>query len=358
MQHPSEMERFRDATREAAARAARARTEAAQRAPRSGDLFLFAETAESGVLWALVATDPSARCQLVAADALAFTGSRDVAVPASAACGALRLRCGVIVDLPPAALESAQQAGQLPTESLERLHARLAAVQAGHEVGSELERQTDCELAYREWTEVTLGSAQSTLVRAYPLKEAAPLAVAASPPARSAAGVSFFSRSWRLAAAILVAVSVGLLSIAVAQRRQIAELLGVVEGQRQQIAELEALPPASRIHGNLPFVHLPASGTRSEAELLEVPSTAPWVAVFLQLDGPQQYPEYRLEVLNRRTGRQVGAVDRLTRMGIAEVSVALPRGMLDDGEYRLLLYGRRDGVEKLAGEFALEIRGI
>ncbi len=341
MEYRNELERYRGAIRETWTRAARARAEAEQREPRPGDLFVFAESAEMGVLWVLAETDPPKRCRLVAADGLAFKGSRDVAAPADAACGALCLRCGVVVELPLAALESARPRGQLDPETLERLHAKLAAVQTGRAVGSELERQTDHELDYRDWVDDTLGRAQSALLRAHQLVKTAPVPFKARPRRRSAVRANLFSHPWRLAASILVAVSLG--------------LLGLVVGQRREIAELEALSPMPKIHGNLPFISLRAAGTRGETKLLEVPSTAAWVVVFLALDDPGAFQEYRLEIRDEKE-RQIGSVGGLTRVGVAEIRVALSAQILGNGEYRLLLYGRHDGEEILTADFAMKIR--
>jgi len=320
-------DRLWEASRQALTRSQRARAERESRGaePRPGDVLLFAATAEPGVLWVVVEADPEAdRYRLVAADGHLLVGSADVAVAAGAACGALSVRCAVEVELAARDLAAGRPAGVLDLEVLDRVRGKRAAIAAGESVGSWLERETDAEVEYRDWM-ADVGQAAALLARA-----PAGRILEFRPPVRR--GV--LGSPWAIAATVLLAVSLGLAA-------------GVAwERGRQR-------PPSPEAVLNLPFVDLYPMALRGAARL-EVPSTAPLVHLILALDDPRPYPEYRLELRERREGTLTWSSRDLERIG-TRVSVALPRALFGTGEYELRLYGLRDAESVELGEYALEI---
>lgn len=135
-------------------------------------------------------------------------------------------------------------------------------------------------------------------------------------------------------------------------RRDIARLeedvaQSALEHQRQ-VSDLEAsLRPKPVI--NMPFVILAATQLRGPADPLRVPPEADFFTLIIQLDAPELYSRYRLEILETGTGREVWRNSNLETIGVAELSVAMPRGLMPTGEYELHLHGLREGrAEKLA----------
>ncbi len=149
-----ELDHFWKAGRAALRGAARARAEVEGRAdqpPRPGDLLLFAETAALGVLWVVVETDAVGSCLLAAADANPLIGSRDLSIPAGAACGALTVRRGLTVRCAPKQVALARRVGALEPKIVDRLSASRTALENHDSSDPLFEGQVDEDPEYRDW---------------------------------------------------------------------------------------------------------------------------------------------------------------------------------------------------------------
>ncbi|MCP4662599.1 MAG: hypothetical protein GY856_44960, partial [bacterium] len=123
---------------------------------------------------------------------------------------------------------------------------------------------------------------------------------------------------------------------------------------RRQLAELERLGSGGRQQPlvDLPFAWLtPEEEVRGEIKTISVPSAASYFALILEVSDPQPYPAYRLEIRDDANTKVWSS--ELSKTGISEVSVALPRRLLAAGEYRLRLYGPGDG--QLVEEYPLRM---
>jgi RNA polymerase sigma factor (sigma-70 family) len=191
MNSASYSERLRQPADEALERHAEMRVECERHRdgpPRPGDLFVFAETAELGVLWVVVehgsdtghfwdtaglhrilmrflsASMDAQMFSLVAADSSLLVGTTDVAVPAEHACGALCLRCAFEIQLTAKDFESAECIGILGQEILERIFRKRTEISEGRLDGSMREKETDRDPEYQDWMAEGLGKAQALLV--------------------------------------------------------------------------------------------------------------------------------------------------------------------------------------------------
>lgn len=122
-------------------------------APRPGDVFLQASTADLPVEWVLLGTDPADPRRLVAvpADTNPLAGSGDVLVPAEAPGGPLSLRCRYAVRVEPGDLVPELVTGAVEPAYAERALALWQALEAGTAVASASEREVDASPAYRDW---------------------------------------------------------------------------------------------------------------------------------------------------------------------------------------------------------------
>ncbi len=369
-------ERLRRQTGEAS-RAVEADTcRRAGRPPAAGDLFVLAETAEHSVEWVILDLDPADPRRLLAvpADCNSLAGSADVAV--KAARGRLSLRCAYPAWIDAEACDPSLRTGCLEPETLERARRKQGRVERGTAAGSVLEREVDAEAEYLEWADVL---------------EQARAAVAAEPePGNQETGqvLSFDRRSrWgttssmlALAASILLLVTLGLgrklmrsasehQAVVAEQRAELARLeqerqrladshardLARLDGERhtqelehrQRIAELEASArPQPMV--NLPLLILASSQLRGPADTLEVAPDAASLLLILQVEEPEAYDRYRLEVKEATTGRQVWGDSSLKPSRLSELTVLLPRSLVPDGRYELRLHGQRgDRPEQL-----------
>ncbi len=142
------------------------------------------------------------------------------------------------------------------------------------------------------------------------------------------------------------------------ERRRLEETHDQAEQEyQQQIGELEQrlenVEPAQPLV-DLPFAWLsPDENPRGNPKTITVSRAASYFALILEVTDPEPYPEYRLEIRDEPTGAKVFSSE-LSKTGITEVSVALPRRLLAAGEYQLRLYGLRRGQEaELVEEYAL-----
>lgn len=144
-----------------------------------GDVYVFAVTAagEEPVFWAVLGNaSADGRHLLVAADFHPAVGSADVAVPASASCGALTLRCGVTVWHAAEHFTEAGRVGVLPPEILRRARQKREDFEAGRLRGTAAQRETDEEWEVRSrlrkrleeaWTALTAPTDSEIAERAW-----------------------------------------------------------------------------------------------------------------------------------------------------------------------------------------------
>ncbi|MEE8523328.1 MAG: hypothetical protein V3T72_05305 [Thermoanaerobaculia bacterium] len=345
MNEQSIQERLRGPLEGALSGIERARAESAKRrdsVPRSGDLFVFAETAAAGVLWAVVEHhSATGHLLVVPADLNRLVGSTDVAVPADASGDALSVRCQLAVRLEAADFRSAKRTGVLEPGAVERIRRRRAEIETGGVFGSVLERETDVESDYRDWIE-EVGNAQVALFRKLRRRDVSAFSKAVGKSGQRARPRAF---GFAVAAAVLLFLGGGYLW----QLHEIADLERRLAGVEQPQALL-----------NLPFVLLRAADVRGEATTLEVPANARFIHLILAVDGSRHFSEYRLEILEKDADEPLWSSSELKLTGISEISVALPReaffaGEAVAGEYRLILYGLRDGEAITIDEYALEL---
>ncbi len=382
-------EQLRQRTGAARARLAAVDTEVAGRRdepPDPGDLFVLAETAEHDVEWAILERDPEdpRRLLVVPADTVSLVGSGDVAAPEDAARGPSSLRCAHAVWVDADAFDPERRTGFLDPETVERARRKCKDVAQGTASGTVLEREVDGEAEYREWIEAI--EAARTAV---PERPAEPRKSASVVPFRRPVRWQPMAGPLALAASILLLVSLGLgrqlmrseserqaavaehrgeLAERQAEHRRLADNhardLARLEYERQQtaaehqqrLAELEAAAQPKPLV-NLPFVVRAAAQLRGGGEPLEVAPQASWILVILQVEDPERYPRYGLEIRDRAGQRQVWQSRDLEVTGLAELSVALPRNLLPDGRYQVRLSGMLDGRTEKLMEQALTITG-
>jgi hypothetical protein len=148
-----------------------------------------------------------------------------------------------------------------------------------------------------------------------------------------------------------------------AHRREIAErdrqTAKTLQEDRDRIADLEKrLDSAGHARPliNAPFAVLnPKDPTRGEPDAFLLPPGASYLFVILTAANPRDFPEYRLEIVSKDTGKPVWSAAGLHHTGLLEVSVALPRDLLPPGDYRLRLYGLRGGKAEPAGDYEMRI---
>ncbi len=158
---------FREQARRRAADAAQRLTETrvaleeGQRqaaAPVPGDLYVFEQTADCGLQWVVIESDPEGEGSLrvVAGDLNREVGSADVAISGQDG-GVLTVRCRIGARLPAAVFDPRRRTGQLATEDLDRVHRKRQAISADalHLSTSENEIESECvyEDLVRELTE-------------------------------------------------------------------------------------------------------------------------------------------------------------------------------------------------------------
>lgn len=339
---PGMEERLRGPLEEALDRSARARGEVGRRgggAPRDGDVFIFPETPEPHVAWAVVEHQEAAgRFLLVAADSYLLVGSRDVAARPESAGGVSSLRCGVALRLGAEAFGNATRIGALEPELLADVRRRRAEIEAGNPTGNVLEQETDGDPEYEDWI------AELELARTVLLGQDGPPPAVGRLVELRRPRLDRFVVPMRLAASILLVVSAALAAALVWQRSRI----GGLEERLAAAGHSETLL-------NVPFALLRPRAARGEATLLEVPPEADLVHLILAVEDPEAYSEYSLDVARSGSGTPIRTYGGLETTGVAEISLALPATLLGAGEYELRLFGRRAAGAVLLGEYELEV---
>lgn len=385
-------------TAEALEKAARLEAELGRRRgrpPEPGDLFILPRTAAFPVEWALLDRDPNPPGRLLAvpADANPLLGSADVEIPDSALSGPLSLRCHFGAWLEAPSLTAGKRTGLLEPDLLEQARSHWAALERGEVPASPLAFETDVDPEYEDWLNDVLTPARAALT--------AP--AAAEPPL---APVIPLRRRWTtlgnpyaLAASILLMVTLGLAGGMLWQtqrledlaidrtrteeqlrqekerlagelqqadeqhRRELAQREREAEEARrkdqERIADLEKrLETGGQVRPrmNVPFIGLsPRDPVRGDIEAVTLPPEENLLFVILSKTDTRLFASYRLEILQKDNGRKVWSGEGLTASHLNEVSLALPRDLLSPGDYRLNLFGLRDGKAEPVGEYDLRI---
>jgi hypothetical protein len=367
------------------------------RPPRPGDLYVLAETADFPVEWAVLeaqAGNPE-RLLAVPADTNPLAGSADVEILANEPAGPLSLRCRFGLWLDAARFDPARRTGSLAPEAVARALKTRTALESGDPAASPLAWEADVDPEYEDWTREVLVPAHATLARPAAREEPA----ASSPVLPFRRRWTTFGNPYALAASILLMVTLGLAGGLLWQtgkindlsagrqrtedelrrerERHAGELRQAEEAHRREITERDRQAAQreqedrSRIadlekrldsagHNrplvNAPFVWLnPKDPVRGEPDAISVPRDASYLFLVLSLTDLRPFPEYRLEILSKDTGKPVWSSRGLHKTGPVEISVALPRDLLPPGDYRLRLYGLKGGKAALAGEYEVRV---
>lgn len=362
------------------------------RPPEPGELVFFPETADLPVEWAVLGRDPGRPrlVLIVPADTNPKAGTADIEVPEGSPMAPLTLRCGFGVWIGEARLGTARRTGDvLDPQDVSTAKRVWEALERGEPVGSLLAEEVDTDPEYRDWIEDVLIPARAALT-------AAPAMAPVVPIRRRAA---FFGNPLAMAASILLMVSMGLAGGLLwqdrridvlaeerarteqqlrqererlteelrraeeAHRRELAETEHKAEEalqrDRQRIADLEQRLEDTRRPEtllNVPLVGLsPRDPVRGEIEEVTFPAKAGFLFLLLSVTDMRPFPSYRLEVVTKDTGGVVWKGEGLKTGQIKEVSLVLPRDALFPGDYRLRLYGLKDGKAELVEEYELRI---
>jgi hypothetical protein len=372
------------------------------RPPEPGDLFVLLETAEFPVEWALLdrRSGDSGQLLAVAADTNPLAGSADVEIFAGEPAGPLSLRCrfGLWVDA--SRLDPSRRTGVLDPDAVARAMAKRAELETGEVTASPLAYEADADPEYQDWVHEVLAPAHSILSQPATADERSARPPVLRPGVRQSPHWSSLGNPYALAASVLLLVTLGLAGGLVWQTRTIADLAArrqsterellrererragelqqAEEAHKQQmadrdrqaeqklaedrrrIADLESrLETSGRVSPlvNAPFVYLaPRDPVRGEPDAVPLPPGASYLFVILAVTDLRSFPEYRLEILSKETGKPVWTTAGLHKTGVTEVSVALPRALLPQGDYRLRLSGVKDGKAEPVGEYEMRIR--
>jgi len=132
-------------------------------------------------------------------------------------------------------------------------------------------------------------------------------------------------------------------------------------GTQTQIAELRrSVTALSQPQVNVPIIDLdPQGSTRAQSPgaltTIDVPSGAKLFTLILNITGEPSHPRYTLEISNQR-GARVWHGSGLQKSPYNNFTVALPRQSFPAGQYRIKLYGERDGKKELLEEYAVRVQ--
>ena len=323
--------------------------------------------------------------------------------------GPLILRCAFGVWVEPSRLDPSLRGGRLPDAAVSaaRERYREAAEAGGRPRGTPLEREAETDPEYYHWIETVLRPAREALAA----EGGTPRAT--SPPAPPAPA-SFeqrrrrqpfgSGRPWAIAASVLLVTALGLAAGLLRQRDTLTELRATerrlaqdvlriraeqdaLRGERERLDErlgrlaaehrrelaeqnraaeekerdlLDRLADLQRrlrevatprAWVNLPFQYLvPVEPVRGDPETVELPADADHLLLLLEYIGAEPFDSYRLELYRKGEEQPVWSADDLARRDPLAFPVALPRSLLEAGEYRLELFEEREGsgVERVA----------
>jgi hypothetical protein len=348
-----------------------------------GELVLFPETEGHPVEWAVLGRDPAhpGHILVVPADTNTKAGTTDVEATGSVA--PLTLRCAFGVWISEARAAAAPRSeGALSPEDVSAAKRVWEAKERGEPVGSLLAEEVDADPDYRDWIEDVLIPARAALMTASVV------------PIRRRP--HFFGNPYALAASVLLMVTLGLTGgllwqdqrldnlaserartekelrqererlahIEEQHRRQLTEAERRAEEARRQdqerIAELERRlkeeTPRPGALLNVPLVDLaPRDPVRGEIKEVALPAGVDLFLLLLSVYDNREFPSYRLDVADKETGRVVWKSGGLKTSRLKEITLALPRDLLAPGDYRLRLYGLKDGKAEEVGEYEMRI---
>ncbi len=290
----------------------------AGRQPSPGDLYLLGAAADGEVEWLVLAPadDGSGGFLVAPADTVPLLGGADVAIEAGAAVGPLYVRCGFTVQVPAAILTAAGRTGLVEPEAAARARERWRRLEAGRATASTAERDAEADPDYQDHRRV-LAAARDALRQR--------VGTPARAGARSPSRLLGFA-----AAALLVAGLLGALGAT------------LVRNQRLSSALRHAQQPLT----NLPVAWLSGGQSRGAAARVSLsPATRPLLILRLP-DGEPEGLEYRLEIRREQGREPVWSATGLREVGLSEMTVIPPAGLLEAGEYRLLLF-RQEAAQPL-----------
>lgn len=363
-----------------------------QAEPAPGELYVLPETRDFPVEWALLDRKASGELLAVPVDTNPLVGGADLEIPKEASSGPLVLRCAYGVWVKAARFDPAHRTGTLDAVWVARALAVWKAVEKGEHKTSPLAAETEADPEYQDWLRDVVDPARAAIeAKAEPVRPV-------QGPARSLRRWTSPRNPYVVAASLLLAVglALGIRSVQQADRaevlaaerdrlRQREETVSqqlsqtreshrreIVERDRQEqeaerraaerIADLERRLEKESLREpliNAPFVYLaPREPVRGPEDEISFPRDATYLFLLLQIPNLREpFADYRLEILDRETKRLVWSTGGLRKTKLGELSVALPRRLVRPGDYRLHLYGEKEGESKLAGEYELNIAG-
>ena len=356
-------------------------------ATHEGELVLFPETAGHPVEWAVLGRDPAHPGQVLVIPADTNTKAGTADVEATGYVSPLTLRCAFGVWIPEARAAAAPRAeGSLSPEDVSAAKHLWEATERGEPVGSLLAEEVDADPDYRDWIEDVIVPARDALTKA-------PVVPIRRRP-------HFFGNPYALAASVLLMVTLGLTGGLLWQDQRLdnlaseraraerelhqererlaGQLRTTEERYRQELAERERKAEEARKRDleriaelerrleetprpgallNVPLVGLaPKDPVRGEIDEFILPEGVDLFFLLLSMFDTRRFPSYRLEITDKDTGRVVWRGEGLkVSPRLPEVTLALPRDVLPPGDYRLRLYGVKDGKAEEVGEYEVRI---
>lgn len=316
--------------------------------PRPGDLYVLPDTADYPVEWLVVEEEggEAGRLLVVPADTHPLVGSGDVELPATQAGGPLSLRCRFGEWVSPGLLARGKRTGKLSDEALERVRAKRRTLDAREgAMGTVLEREVDEELDYQDWIEEVVAPAREILARqkVTPLRRdpgpaggqppAGGLPIGPGPSGSRATDFSAVRLPPALAALFFLA-TVGLTLWVATLRREVEQL---------------SQPTLETAVKTVEF----GDETRG-IEQVNLSGSARYLVLYLLLSDLGDYQEYRLQLTDRQ-GALLWESQVLTREGLPEYTLVVPRQILPPDEIRLRLQGLTDGGAELVEEKVLAL---
>lgn len=363
-QHPVRLEQLAQRAAEQAherlQKAAAVLAEMRDEPPKPGDLWVFPALAgssgeelgdpgdglEEAVEWALLEVDEERGLYLVPVDGSPFLGTADVEAPDGRV-----LRCGLDVWLESKVMVGASRTGLLEATTLSTAQQRCRDLKVGQAHGTLDAVEMDRDPEYRQFLR-GLRMARSALQQRFEVEEQGRTPILASsglavPASRQAPSLQLGEgrrrpRNWRLpatlAASLLFAVLLTVLGV------QWRTLEALRRDQRAPIAD----PPV---------VWLEPVGERGQSEAQTFVLGARYVVLLMspQVVGPAP-DDYRLEIMTTGDEERSLWSGELSPGQQPELFVLVPGDLLEAGEYRLLLTGRRGEEESPAGRFRLRVR--
>lgn len=160
MKESERRERVRRRTAEVLDRLERREADRLGEPPQPGDLYVFRETAESSVQWAVLEAGDE-RLLVVAADLGREVGSADVAVERGGVGAALTLRCRFAVWMPAAAFDPCLLTGRLTADALDRARRKRESIELGIVRASYTEDENDSDSHYQDLLEDLAGAREA-----------------------------------------------------------------------------------------------------------------------------------------------------------------------------------------------------